>query len=157
MCTHFPDGGTQETLFPGGHRSPEQVLAEACRVGNNFGGPLNVCFRKLAFQAVGGYPPALPVSGDFWLIMMLALRQGLFGCPEVLVNFNHHPARFTTNFPWHRIDGDRELFIILLAATSHADFAEIPIDLKARNRFFARLAKRTAKGWWQRFRQRSAP
>jgi hypothetical protein len=76
---------------------------------------------------------------------MLALRNGLATCPDVLANFNFHPSRFSTNFPWRRINGDREIFIILLAATSHADFTELPAEIGVRNRFFLRLLKRYLK------------
>lgn len=151
---HLPGGALDDALYPGGFRSPAEVMEEACREGNNFGGPINICFRKLAFELVGGYPPALPVSADFWLILMLALRGGLYTCPEVLANFNFHPDRFTTNFPYDRIDGDRELFIILLAATSQANFSGLPVDLKLRNRFFGRLLKRKVKGRLQRLRKK---
>jgi hypothetical protein len=157
MRRHFPDGATDDTLYPEGYRTPEAVLAEAFRDGNNFGGPINVCFRKLAFELVGGYPPALPVSADFWLILMLALRRGLYTCHEVLGHFNYHPDRYTTNFPYHRINGDRELFIILLAATSHANFAELPAPTGTRNRFFGRLLKRTLKQQLQRLSGKAAP
>lgn len=157
MRRHFPDGRIEETVYPDGYRSAEAVMAEACRVGNNFGGPLNTCFRKIAFESVGGYPPALPVSADFWLIMMLALRGGLYTCAAEMANFNFHPDRFTTNFPHERINGDRELLIILLAATSQADFNEIPVPVGARNRFFARLVKRTLKERIQRFRGKGSP
>jgi hypothetical protein len=144
-------GGIDDAIFAGGYHSPAAVMEEVCRVGNHFGGPINICFRKLAFELVGGYPPALPVAADFWLIVMLALRGGLYTCPEVLANFNYHPHRFTTNFPTKRIHGDREQLIILLAATSQAKFNGIPVDLRARNRFFGRLLKGTVKAWLQRF------
>ncbi len=157
MRSHLADGKIQDTTYAGGFRSPQAALAEACAVGNNFGGPVNVCFRKLAFEMVGGYPPALPVSADFWLILMLALRRGIHTCPEILANFNFHPTRFTTNFPYHRIFGDREIFAILLAATSYANFHDIPVDLAARNRFFWFLAKRTFKGWLKRMMERGEP
>jgi hypothetical protein len=150
--SHHPDGTTTQTSYTGGLHSREEVLAQACRVGNDFGGPINICFRKLAFEMVGGYPPALPVSADFWLILMLALRKGLVTCPEVLANFNFHPTRFTTNFPYHRINGDRELVVILLAATSLANFTEIPAPVSLRNRFFGVLAKRRIKGWLKQLR-----
>jgi hypothetical protein len=145
MRSHLADGTTRDTRFHTSIRTPEEVLTEACAVGNNIGTPVNVCFRRLAFDLVGGYPPALPVSGDFWLMLMLALRHGLVTCPELLANFNYHGARFSTNFPLTRINGDRELFIIMLAATSYANFHEIPVRVSLRNRFFARLAKRTFK------------
>jgi len=150
FISHQPDGTQTEGNLPGGYRSPEQVLGDAFRDGNCFGGPINLCFRRLAFELVGGYPPALPVSADFWLILMLALRKGIRTCPEVLGHFNYHPARFSTNFPWKRIHGDRELFIILLAATSAANFMEVPVNLAKRNRFFARLFKRNTKAWIKR-------
>ncbi len=150
FVSHHADGTQTESRFSGGYRSPEQVLATAFREGNNFGGPINICFRRLAFELVGGYPPALPVSADFWLILMLALRKGLHTCPEALGHFNYHSARFSTNFPWGRIHGDRELFIILLAASSAANFAEMPANLPVRNRFFALLFRRTFKRWLKR-------
>jgi glycosyltransferase involved in cell wall biosynthesis len=147
FMSHQPDGSQAQTLYRGGVRSPEEVLADACRDGNCFGGPINVCFRKLAFDIIGGYPPALPVSADFWVILQLALRKGLVTCPEILAHFNCHATRFSTNFPWTRIHGDRELFIILLAATSTANFTQIPVKLSVRNRFFARLFKRNTRSW----------
>jgi hypothetical protein len=154
MRSHLPDGSSRDTIFTASVRTPAEILAEACASGNNIGGPVNICFRRLAFEAVGGYPPALPVSGDFWLMLMLALRHGLITCPEILANYNYPGARFSTNFPYTRINGDRELFIILLAATSYANFHEIPVSIPQRNRFFARLAKRTFKerlqAWWGR-------
>ena len=82
---------------------------------------------------------------------MLAMRNGIWTCPNVLGHFNYHPARFSTNFPWTKIHGDRELFIILLAATSTANFMELPVDLPQRNRFFARLLKRNVKAWIHRW------
>jgi hypothetical protein len=144
---HQADGKSAEVIYPGGVRSPEAVMADACRDGNCFGGPINICFRKLAFEILGGYPPALPVSADFWLILQLALRKGLVTCPEILAHFNFHSTRFSMNFPWKRIHGDRELFIILLAATSTANFTQIPVKLSVRNRFFTRLFKRSTRSW----------
>jgi glycosyltransferase involved in cell wall biosynthesis len=154
---HLTGGGIDDAIYPGGFRSPAEVMEQACRVGNDFGGPINICFRKLAFELVGGYPPALPVSADFWLIIMLALRGGLYTCPDVLGNFNYHPHRFTTNFPMERIHGDRELFIILLAATSQANFNQVPVNVRLRNRFFARLLKRTVKERLQRSLKQDPP
>ena len=152
FAAHHADGTIDDALCHGGFRSPEEALAAACEEGNCFGGPVNHCFRKLAFDLVGGYPPALPVSADFWLILMLAVRKGIVTCSDILGHFNYHSARFSTNFPWTRINGDRELFIILLAATSAADFAEIPVPLHVRNRFFARLLKRQVKAKFTRLR-----
>lgn len=145
FATHFADGREEKTDYPTGYRSPEQFLAEAFRVGNNFGGPINVCFRRLSFDLVGGYPPAFPVSADFWLIAMLSLRGGLHTSGEVLGHFNFHPARFSSNFPLARLNGDRELFSILLAGTSYANFHELAAPIATRNRFYWFLFKRWLK------------
>lgn len=143
--SHNPDGGSSETVYPGGFRSPKEVLAAAFANGNCFGGPINICFKRFTFDLVGGYPPALPVSADFWLILMLALRKGLMTCPEVLTHFNYHPDRFSTNFPMHRINGPREYFVILSAATSLAAFNETPHAVGPRNRLFLRLIRDEAR------------
>ena len=155
LRVHFADGRREDTVYPAGWRAPAECLAEAYRHGNNFGGPINVCFRRLAFQAIGGYPPALPVSADFWVLLMIALRQGLATAPEVLAHFNYHPGRFSSNFPWQRINGDRELFLILTAATSLADFTELGGEVRVRNRFFASLLRRWTKAKLQRMAGRS--
>lgn len=156
LCSHFRDGTSKETLYPEGYRSPAEVLREAFQKGNNFGGPVNQCYRRLAFDLVGGFPPALPVSGDFWLTLMLALRGGLHTTSAVLGHFDYHPDRFSTNFPYGRINGDRELVTILLAATSYANFVEIPAPTAERNKFFAFLLRRWAKDCLRRFLARGA-
>jgi hypothetical protein len=150
---HQSDGTRSDTVYPGGFRTPEQVLAAAFAGGNAFGGPVNICFRREAFDLVGGYPPALPISADFWLILMLALRHGLATCPEVLVHFNYHPARFSSNFPTKRIHGPREFLVILMAATSYACFHEIPHETGPRNRLFLRLLRDMIKA---RLRKKAA-
>lgn len=150
FASHHADGTRQDTVYPGGFRTPGQVLAEAFRVGNNFGGPVNVCFRRLAFECIGGYPPALPVSADFWVTLMIALRRGLVTLPEVLAHFHYHPARFSTNFPTSRIDGPREFEVILTAATSWACFQEIPHDATARERLLRGLQ---SPSWRQKLRR----
>lgn len=157
ISTHFADGREEATVYREGYRDPQAILAEAFRVGNDFGGPINICFRRLSFDLVGGYPPALPVSADFWLILMLALRGGLHTSSEVLGHFNFHPARFSSNFPHSRINGDRELFTILLAGTSYANFHELPGPIATRNRFFWFLFKRWLKGKIAALRHRPSP
>jgi hypothetical protein len=99
----------------------------------------------LAFTTAGGYPPALPVSADYWIYLLLSLRNGLATCPEALAHFNYHPDRFSTNMPLSRIHPEREELIILLAASSHADFAGIPAQYEQRNRSLLRLGKRRLK------------
>lgn len=141
MGSHPAEQTLPSSIFPGGYFTPEQVLASAFALGNCFGGPLNICFRRFAFELIGGYPPALPVSADFWVILMLALRKGLLTCPDLLAYFNHHPHRFSASFPRQRIDGPREYFVILTAATSFAAFHEIPHAVGPRNRLFLRVMR----------------
>jgi hypothetical protein len=145
LTSHFQDGFEHATPLAGGFHSPEEVLASAFRDGNRIGGPQNICLRKSAFTTGGGYPPALPVSADYWVYLLLALRNGLATCPEPLAHFNYHPDRFSTSFPLSRIHAEREELIILLAASSHADFAGIPAQYEDRNRFFLHLGKRRLK------------
>jgi len=134
-----PDGKRDETRYRGGYQSPEEVLAAAFQAGNCFGGPINICFKRLTFDLIGGYPPALPVSADFWVILMLALRKGLKASSEVLAYFNFHPDRFSMNFPRERIDGPREFVSILTAATSFAAFHGIPHKVTTRNKLLLRV------------------
>jgi hypothetical protein len=136
-----------ETRFQERFRTPSQVLADVFREGNCLGGPVNVCLRKLAFICAGGYSPAYPVSADFALILSLALRHGLVTCGPVLAYFNVHPDRFSSKFPHDRIDGPREHYSILLAASSQAAFSQIPFDAGQRNRYFWKLAKMSMKSW----------
>lgn len=154
LASHFADGRVVETLFPGGYHSPEEVIAVTFRDGNHLGGPQNICLRKFAFTVAGGYPPALPVAGDYWVYLLLAIRHGVATCPEVLAHFNFHPDRFTTNLPLSRINQEREELAILLAASSHADFVGLPAPYEARNRFLLRLGKRRLKA---RLRQAMGP
>jgi hypothetical protein len=142
LTSHFVDGKHHVLELEGGFHSPEEVLASTFRHGNRIGGPQNICLRKWAFSTAGGYPPAMPVAADYWVYLLLSLRNGLATCPEPLAHFNYHPDRFSTNFPLSRIHPEREESIILLAASSHADFAQIPADYVQRNRFFLHLAKR---------------
>src|SRR5882724_712314 len=47
FVTHLADGDPTEVIYRGGVRSPEEVMADACKEGNCFGGPISICFRKL--------------------------------------------------------------------------------------------------------------
>jgi len=93
--------------------TPAEFLNYFPKLGNWLGGPINVAYRRAAWQAVGGYPVHLPACADLKLNATLALRHGLEIIHESLAVFQLHEQRFSSGIRKRRVNGCLELWLIL--------------------------------------------
>ena len=96
---HFqnPDGGRELALFRDseGRIDPGTVPRRCMSEGNFFGGPVNVLYRRAAFQTAGGHLTSLPYLADFDLYARLAMQVPAWVIPQPLATFLRHEQRFT--------------------------------------------------------------
>ena len=116
-----PAGTQQPTSAPFSERTltPQQFLAWFPSHGNWIGGPINVAYRRAAWQAAGGYRVHLPACADLNLNVTLALRHGLETVPETLAAFQLHEQRFSHGIVKRRVNGCFELWLILRQARNY--------------------------------------
>lgn len=75
---------------------PRLVVKISLSQGNFWGAPVNILYHRIAFSAMGGYNPALPICADFDLYCRIALHYPTYIIPVALANFHLHPDRFTS-------------------------------------------------------------
>jgi hypothetical protein len=92
--------------------SPSEFLNYFPARGNWIGGPLNMAYRRTAFQVTGGYATQLPSCADYKLHVMLATRYGLEIIHEDLATFQLHEQRFSHGIRGRRVNGCFELWLI---------------------------------------------
>lgn len=78
-----------------GRLDPNVVPGLALFEGNFVGGPVNVLYRRAAFEAAGGHLPSLPLMADFDLYTRLAMEVPTYVLPRVLGHFTLHENRFS--------------------------------------------------------------
>jgi hypothetical protein len=93
--------------------SPAEFLSYYPLLGNWIGGPINVAYRRAAWQAAEGYSPQLPACADLKLNSALAVRHGLEIIHEPLAVFQLHEQRFSHGIGKRRVNGCFELWLIL--------------------------------------------
>jgi hypothetical protein len=77
-----------------GRFDPGAAPALALFQGNFIGGPVNVLYRRAAFEAAGGHLPSLPLMADFDLYTRLSMEVPTWALPRVLGHFMLHADRF---------------------------------------------------------------
>lgn len=106
--------------------APAEFLTHYPARGNWIGGPINVAYRRDAWQSVGGYPPQLPACADLKLNAMLALRHGLEVIHENLATFQLHEQRFSHGITRRRVNGCFEVWLILRQMRNYCLAANLP-------------------------------
>lgn len=92
--------------------SPSEFLNYFPAQGNWLGGPLNMAYRRTAFQVTGGYATQLPSAADYKLHAMLATRYGLEIIHQDLATFQLHEQRFSHGIRGRRVNGCIELWLV---------------------------------------------
>jgi hypothetical protein len=110
----------QESLSPGEFLSYYPIM------GNWIGGPINVAYRRIAWQAAGGYAPQLPACADLRLNAMLSVRHGLEILHEPLGVFQLHEQRFSHGIGKRKVNGCFELWLILRELRTYCLKASLP-------------------------------
>ncbi len=77
-----------------GRLDPKPLGRKAIFKGNFVGGPINVLYRRDAFEALGGYYTSLPLMADFDLYTRLAIQVPSHAIPRILGHFQLHENRF---------------------------------------------------------------
>lgn len=114
VCASFDCHGAS------GRLTPTQAAELGIFHGNFAGGPINVLYRRWAFQAAGGHYSALPLTADYDLYMRLAMQGPAFVIPKVLGHFTLHENRYAKRGSGtYRESMCAELFLVA-ATTSYA-------------------------------------
>ena len=84
-----PDGTAngEHRFASEGRLDAATVVTRCLREGNFFGGPVNVLYRRAAFQATGGHQTSLPWLADFDLYARLAMQVPAWTTARMLGNF----------------------------------------------------------------------
>ena len=77
-----------------GRLTPAQTAELGIFRGNFAGVPVNVLYRRWAFQAAGGHQTSLPLTADYDLYVRLAMQVPTFVIPKVLGHFTLHENRY---------------------------------------------------------------
>lgn len=108
------------------HLTPSDFLNYFPNLGNWIGGPINIAYRRAAWQAAGGYSPQLPACADLKLNAQLALRHGLEVIHENLAVFQLHDQRFSHGISRRRVNGCLELWLILRQLRNYCLSVNLP-------------------------------
>ena len=108
------------------HLTPENFLNYFPLLGNWIGGPINIAYRRTAWQAAGGYAPQLPACADLKLNAQLAARYGLEVIHETLAVFQLHDQRFSHGIRHRRVNGHLELWLILRQLRNYCLSVNLP-------------------------------
>ena len=106
--------------------TPAEFLKYYPLLGNWIGGPINMAYRRAAWQAAGGYSTQLPGCADLRLNAMLAMRRGLEVIHEPLAVFQLHEQRFSHGIGKRRVNGCFELWLILRELRTYCLKASLP-------------------------------
>lgn len=106
--------------------SPVEFLSYYPLLGNWIGGPINVAYRRAAWQAMGGYTPQLPACADLKLNSALAVRHGLEIIHEPLAVFQLHEQRFSHGIGKRRVNGCFEVWLIFRQLSTYCQKANLP-------------------------------
>jgi len=106
--------------------SPAEFLSYYPSLGNWIGGPINMVYRRAAWQMAGGYSTQLPACADLRLNAALALRHGLEIIYKPLAVFQLHPQRFSHGIAKRRVNGCFELWLILRELRVYCLKANLP-------------------------------
>lgn len=106
--------------------TPAEFVEQYLAHGNWLGGPINVCCRRTAWRAAGGYSVQLPACADVNLYFRLALGRGLETIPECLATFQLHDQRFSHGITKRRVNGCFEIWLMLRQARNFCLAAGIP-------------------------------
>jgi hypothetical protein len=94
--------------------------------GNWIGSPVNMAYRREAWQAAGGYAVHLPVCADLNLYVTLILHHGLETVPERLAAFQLHEQRFSHVARQRPVNNCFELWLILRQARTYCRRMGLP-------------------------------
>jgi len=111
---------SQDTL------TPAEFLVHYPSKGNWIGGPVNLAYRRRAWEATGGYSVHLPALSDLDLNVKLILRGGLEIIHETLAAFQLHEQRFSHGIAKRRVIGCVELWLILCQSRTFCRSAGLP-------------------------------
>jgi len=106
--------------------SPEAFLEYYPQLGNWIGSPVNVAYRRDAFQEVGGFDTALPAVADYKTAALCALSGGVALEQRPLGVFVLHGNRFSFGIGRRKVNGFLELCIILHQVRNCARDRKLP-------------------------------
>ena len=131
--------------------TPAEFLNYFPVLGNWLGGPINLAYRRAAWQAAGGYSPQLPACADLKLNAQLAVRHGLEVIHENLAVFQLHDQRFSSGIRHRRVNGCLELWLILRQLRNYCLSVNLPWPEQGVARGVARQLR---LDYWQPFKDR---
>lgn len=131
--------------------SPAEFLSYYPLLGNWIGGPINVAYRRAAWQAAGGYSPQLPACADLRLNATLAVRHGLEIIHEPLAVFQLHEQRFSHGIGRRQVNGCFEVWLILRELSTYCRKANLPWP---KNGLRRATWKQIKANYWAPFKER---
>jgi hypothetical protein len=103
-----------------GRLDPAPLARKAIFEGNFVGAPLNVLYRRAAFEALGGHHTSLPLMADFDLYTRLAVQVPAYVIPRVLGHFVLHENRFAKSGSGTRRESMNAEWVLVAALTGYA-------------------------------------
>lgn len=132
-----------------GRLEPARAAELAILDSNFVGGPINVLYRRAAFEAAGGHTTALALLADFDLYARLSFQVPTRAIPRVLGHFLLHEHRFAKRGSGtQRESMNAELLVLTASLRYAATLSSLPIPA-------GRFARRIARLLWNWLRERA--